>query len=1121
MNKLTTITRTPNKVWQEDNPYVQKFAHLDAIKNTKASSYAISEKPIGNKNDTRKGPPNLILKDFKLNVPTNALVKKITIHYRFDRKAACYDIKGQNPQPCDPVIKEVKTKAKYPTFKKPQITIFSGNTNISGTKTKSAQAPVENSSHKTLVWTGNWYASEINNLQVLVEFSNNTSKNKGYVIVCYVYATVDYVLPSYTYSIQGVNKDKVYNKEEYHLKLTCSDKNGTRKGATTINLSTPFGFTYKTAKGNGKITKVSNYGFVWTPDLRGNNANIELIFDVGVTFDSGKTKDSFDFTASLQGGTTPKVHSATIYKELPPSQIDETGDTEAFTDDDSSIDVPRPLWATLNEAFMLLFEFTDEEQEKYSDENGDMPVSFRAYDDEGTAATTWYYSNADNETLSQLSNSAWVVMDEDNSYTFNNYFKVITDIGAYTLQAYGSIDGDLSAGRTEELIRELTIYIKPQQNTLTIPNLTLLGFTQEELNRLAPGITYTVQSDMKLVTEETYVRDWYKNFRIGVYNNPVLSNLSSYYQQDTTDETLDTYLIIPTTYPITGSTLSITADNSIVMVYNETEYVIPSEATIELGEDYQVPVTLSKNGYNSVVLTITLYDENSSELYSTDFHVNFKAEQDTELHEVTVDTTDYSSLTLNEIFCNAEYWGQTLINVNETESITTTFTYNENYPLYVLITADYPEGAIEDNTILFNEPCMIETDQFKSRETNGLYPVPINSLMDNSEDQSSLTINPADHCETIVLNEFPLEDNYGTNTERAIRGIELTGEIEQSDQLVIYAKLKSPTGESRERSIVINDTDETTDQTSFSIGGNGDLWGFSTLDFINLEDWEVEFVVSNNLETTDTTINFGEIELILYVEEVDQQIVKCYINGEDISYYGAFITDLEIPEGLETDTAYLKVDGTDTNDAYRQNIKEKTITIEIDIGDGCSLETSTLSLREFSKLLVNDRDEYNRPIPKTIEFSHYPDVYWEYIMEETFDTELDINTYHIKAKLTVPAGTSYDKVETTVSSTGYVNGLAAINPVIIVKPSDTTISILETVSDQAFHIGYTGGWEDKILEIDCEDRIVWLKDNEEDTDPINLNKYVDFNSDWFAIKGEFAFTGVNCIVRTVDYQERW
>jgi len=1121
---LTTITRTPNKIKQYSNPNQREFSHLEAIKVNKASTYAISKKLIDGKNGQYTSPSMLEITDFKINIPKNTLVKKIQVHYRVGKKGVCYDLNGKNPQPCEVKNAQLKKYADYPNFKNAEVYLNNGGASVKNAKHQTFSIPKNiDSKHSTLTWKGEWEASEIDNLKLTVKFPKNSSKNAGYVIVYYFYISIEYVTPSYTYSIQGVNKDKVYNKEEYHLKISCADKNGTHKGSAVLNLNLPLGFTYKKIAGlsYGKVTEINNRTISWKPNMGSNSASVELVFETNVTFSGAKTHDNFNFTLALQGTSTTKTHTATIYKELPPSNIDNSSDIQGFTDDDSSLDVAKPVWATLNEAFMLLLEFTEEEQEKYSDENEDMPVSFRAYDDEGTAATTWYYSNADNETLSQLSNSAWVIMDQDNSYTFNNYFKVITTPGAYTLQAYGSIDGDLTAGRTEELIRELTIYIKPQESTLTIPSLTILGLTQEELNRLAPTISYTVQSDMKLETEETYVRDWYKNFRIGVFNNPILSNVSSYMQYDNTDTSFDGYFVIPTLYDLTDTTLTIETDKGVILNINETEYTVTDSVTINMGEDYQVPVTFTRNGYDNVILTITLADDEETELYSIDYHINFNSETDTDLHEVTVDNTDYSNLTMNQIFTNAEYWGATLLNVNTVESVTTEFTYNEKYPLYIIVTADYPEGDIDDNTILFNEPCLVESSQFQSRQTNGLYPVPINSLLDNTEDQSSVTITPANNTETLVLSELPLEDNYGTNTERAIRGIEVTGEIEQSDRLVIYAKLKSPTGESRERSIIINDTEDTTDQTTFTIGGNGDLWGFSTLDFVNLEDWELELTISNNLEDTDTTISFGEIELILYVEEVDQQIIKCYINGEDISYYGAFITDVEIPEGLETDTDYLKVDGTDTNDAYRQNIKEKTITLSIDIGDGCSLETSTLSLREFAKLLVNDRDEYNRPIPKTIEFSHYPDVYWEYIMEETFETNLDINTYEIKAKLTIPAGTSYDKTETTTSSMGYVNGLAAINPTVIVKPTDTTISILETISDQAFHIGYTGGWEDKILEIDCEDRIVWLKSDEDDEDPINLNKYVDFNSDWFSIKGEFAFTGVNCVIRTVDYQERW
>ena len=385
--------------------------------------------------------------------------------------------------------------------------------------------------------------------------------------------------------------------------------------------------------------------------------------------------------------------------------------------------------------------------------------------------------------------------------------------------------------------------------------------------------------------------------------------------------------------------------------------------------------------------------------------------------------------------------------------------------------------------------------------------------------KSTTKINKFTQTNKIIFYQLQLEEDYGTDTEKAIRGIELTGEVEQTDELVLYAKLISPTGESRERSIVLDEYEG--NQQTFSIGGNGDLWGFSTLDIVELEDWEVEFTVSNVLSETEGNLLFNDIQLILYVETVDTQRVKCSIDGEDISYYGAFLTDLVIPEGLETDTAFLSIDGTDTNDAYRQNIREKTITAEFDIGNNCDIEANTLSLREFTKLLVNDRDEYNRPIPKTIMFSHYPDVYWEYVMEKPFDTELDIGTYHIKASLTVPAGTSYDRNTTTTSNNGYVNGIATVNPTIIIKPVSELITITEDLTGQEFHITYNGEWGNNILEIDCDNRICWMKTNEEDTEPVNMNKYVDFNSSWFRLKGEYSFTGTGCIVRTVDYSERW
>ncbi|WP_295591742.1 hypothetical protein [uncultured Methanobrevibacter sp.] len=71
------------------------------------------------------------------------------------------------------------------------------------------------------------------------------------------------------------------------------------------------------------------------------------------------------------------------------------------------------------------------------------------------------------------------------------------------------------------------------------------------------------------------------------------------------------------------------------------------------------------------------------------------------------------------------------------------------------------------------------------------------------------------------------------------------------------------------------------------------------------------------------------------------------------------------------------------------------------IQNSCDVTTSTDMLRQVVQLLMTHRDEYNKPIPKRIEFSNYPDVYWEYILEDTFDAEIEISDYTVKAKLVV------------------------------------------------------------------------------------------------------------------------
>ncbi len=280
-------------------------------------------------------------------------------------------------------------------------------------------------------------------------------------------------------------------------------------------------------------------------------------------------------------------------------------------------------------------------------------------------------------------------------------------------------------------------------------------------------------------------------------------------------------------------------------------------------------------------------------------------------------------------------------------------------------------------SIKYDTPCIVEKEVYNGREASGNYPVPIEALL-TGEDIATLELAKDQTSQGTVFYDFPVDETISTNDKLAIRGLQVRANIEATDNLVIQAKLHSPNGEVGNRSILVDSDDE-----EIVIGGLGDLWGFTTLQMTQLELWQLELSIANILSQSDSSILFNNVEIIFYLETVEKQEITIKVEDEDIAYYGAFIETVTIPEGLNTDTSFLSIDGTDTNDAYRQNIREKKITIEFNLSN-CELQTSTDMLRQLTKLFVNEKDQYNRPIPKRIQFSHYPNDYFEYIMAELY-----------------------------------------------------------------------------------------------------------------------------------------
>jgi len=997
---MASVTKYAGTVSQTTGGHYVSFDYLNNIRNAAENSHAISSILIQGKSETKNRPSTISCTGFNFNLPLGAEPTKIVVEYRH-RKNTGSDYSSKYP----------KRVLNIPA---PTISLLG----VSGFSAKGvAPTTTMKTNTKTFDVKGKISRAQLNStgFGCRINYPSNTNKWNGYLRISYVRVRVEYVLSDYTVKVDAVDG---YNQEPFDVTLRISNKNLTRYNPS-LTLTTPVGFSYESYEGTGKITKVNNTTYRWEPSVGGSgSSNITLRFTPSVTYPSGSDvfTGTFTLSESLNGSNASKLVS--IREKPQTSTESETGDTtdvESASDDDGNMIIDMPtdtVYQTVNEEFKFIVR---KEDMPYDATHGYWYQVMAVDPRTGIISLERLPADVICQIYPDDDNVQVIVEDwgDEESINFLIYF---TALGAQTI---GLIDKD---GR----VVDYHFHIIPQ--TGEVVNSILLQPSEEETDRLGTGYAYIAQADMKQTTTDTYKRDWYKNNRIGVFNNPITDNIT----------------ITETTDPDTG-----------------------------------------------------------------------------EITETITDTTDYENLTPTQIIQNAEYWSNNLAGINEYDTVDVDFTYNENYPLYIIITGDHTEAegaGFDPGNITFDNVCIIEKQVYKGREQTGNYPSPITNLLD--ENIAETSIPNLDTTETIVLYDFPLEEEYGTDETHSIRGIEVTGTIEQADEMVLSAKLVSPSGETGERTIIINNQDTIDSQTEFQFGGLGDLWGFQTTDLTQLGDWEVQIFANNILLEEEANLNFGDIRIGFYIEQLQEQLINVKVNGEDLSYYGAFIEDAQIPEGLDTDTSFLSIDGTDTNDAYRQNIREKVIELEMSIGE-CDLQTSTDMLRQLTKLLVNEKDEYNRPIPNTIEFSHYPDVYFEYIMTDTMDITTSAGAYTIKAKLTIPAGTAYSKQNTSTNITGFVQGIASVNPVISLKAQDNVITLQETVTGQKFTIGYDGDWQTGIVEIDCEERKVYHRTNEDDTEPTDLSKYVDFNSDWFNLHGEYNFNATGCTVRKVEFTERW
>lgn len=1106
-NKLTKTVR-PNNIHQTSGGKYQTFTNQNNIKKDK--DYA--ECHVGGKNQSLNRPSTLTLNKFTAGLPTGAIVTKITVELKHSK--APYNNKNCNVPAPTVTLMDGDKPFKYSKTTKKTTKSWNKKTGKWEYKTvkvnepisRKANAPTTKAAVSKLTFKHNWKYNKINSndFGVKIDYPTNTNNNEGYIRLYYVKVTLTYRTANFSVKMKQLAGE--YNGDEYKLSVTCSNVNNVMH-IPTLTITAPEGFSLTGVNPEGVLTQVQNRVWTWLPKLGYNKGSdsIELTFDSYVTFSSNQESatGTFDVTESVNQHSSSKtvtiLKTRPVDKELDPAI---ESDEKTITEEEATPLTAQIITLTVNQTFNFDLSNLSGNHNLYccSVSNGNfagfnlnnLSQVIREYD-ESTGAYSYQTYSSRQINFSNVTNLC------------------ISYVGQYTLVITPITD-------SSQILRIIYVDVKP--SNLSNPDFVLLPLGDEELNRLGDGYTYTAQTYMKVNTSQVFVRDWGKNFKLGVFNEVIWreSAFSSEYVSYSFP-TSGTVSINGTSYTNLGGNYFcvFTFDSSLLTegaVRYDLKLNVPayhhSQGTVLRAVD-EINSSAMQFGIRvpeDIDAILTILNEDNETLH--EFHIRLK---DT-LSVKTLTSASADSLTTQEIIDNAQ-WSNLPLKPNTYGNLTVKFAYNENYPVYLIITGDYPTAPFA--SIDFTEPAIIE--DYDSWKGNGVYPQPIlNSISEDDFSEIEILANMA--SDTLILYDFHIDDDF-INEDIAIRGIAITGLMDSnSDDMIINTTIVNGENNSKNRSVVLDENSPVSyTDNEFTIGQVGDLFGFKTNEITDLKDWEVRLSLSNVLNGFDAKASFGNLDLVVYAEDVVDQQYRCVVEDEDLAYYGVLLQDVSIPAGLKTDTDYITVDGTDVNSPYRQNIARKTIEIEFEI-DSCDLETSTLALREVIRLLTTKRDK-NIPIPKKIQFSHYPDVFWEYIMEEPVDAEAEISGYKCKAKLVVPAGTSYDLNHTFTSNTGYVSGLAAVHPVIQFSPAENVICIRETLSGQEFNMGYSGDWMGKIVEIDCDDRICWLKESEDDNDPVNISASVDFNVDWFVLDGEYSFESVGCAIRSIEWQERW
>lgn len=461
------------------------------------------------------------------------------------------------------------------------------------------------------------------------------------------------------------------------------------------------------------------------------------------------------------------------------------------------------------------------------------------------------------------------------------------------------------------------------------------------------------------------------------------------------------------------------------------------------------------------------------------------------------------------------------------------FVYNSDYPVYVIWTNTYMENDLYGSVnTYFTEPQLIETGMYNGKPLKwGIYPYPLkNVITPKKNGQIDITTNES-------INPFRISGISSTILNSiqnlVLTGLQITFEYTASSECQLLIYLRTGRVSDNDQHIGIESIRLFKGSHLATIGGKLDLFGLTPDNFSgNLDSLEVEFVINNPYNPT-TNLNIGSLGWKFYYMSVEKSKYGfgiCDTIGGEITRcesYGAFVTDLSMDIGTDNTVTYYTNAGTDTTLASRSNINKKSISIQFNIGtDDCDFIDTNILTEKMSRLMNNDRDNYNKPIMKYIIFDHIPDYAFGFIREDPITPTENYGTYNCKATLVIPDGTGYCLNPTITGGIGENNGIARVKPSIAcIASQDGSITLTENVTKNVLTITSTSIKKGNTIIIDCDNRTVTLL-NYSTTGTIlstkDITDSVNFSSSWIILEKQYNITGgTTCIIQSVEYRERY